>query len=63
MAKSQISPECNAEIVEHLRNWSQYADNPELIREWENGINFIHSFGLISLSQWRELSELAAGEV
>lgn len=54
----KIKPEISAEIEQHLRYWSQFADNDVLREEWKNGIAFLYDFGLISLAQFGELDSL-----
>lgn len=62
MSKYQVSLECNAELLQHLREWSNFV-SPDLVKDWHDGVNFLHDFGLISHAQWHELYEMFPEEV
>ena len=57
MSTYHITPEANAEIMRHMRDWSRYID-ADLLRDWHAGIGFLFDFGIISLKQYGDLREM-----
>lgn len=62
MSKYHVSPECNAELLRHLRDWSKFV-SPDLVKDWHTGTSFLHDFGIIDLEQWNELYKMFPEEV
>jgi hypothetical protein len=51
----EIGKGTNMFIVNHLEKISAtpFMD-ADVVKEWNNGIDFLHDFGLITLAQWNE---------
>jgi hypothetical protein len=62
MSKYHVSPECNAELLRHLRDWGKFV-SPDLVNDWRKGVDFLHDFGIIDMEQRDELRKMFPEEV